>query len=309
MKISNQLQTYYSLFSLIAEDPRMMPKCIAKRLKYSGTGRSPSTLFYHITEMYNKGISKKPRLFLKSFSETYPNAFFCKRNSIQGLYSTLRSIDKDPDISYAICLSSSDFFLMSRSESPRIEKFGLSLLEKSVIYTPVFPIPDSCRINTNAAFSAIPKYEFRKKKLDRKLLNGFNWDKLDWSIYNIMGCNVREKFTELARRCKTTPTTAKKHFMEKVLPNCVQVHYFFPKGQASYFEVFLRLYSEYEKGIIEILSKLPCTSFVYPIKKEIIVRLFHESIVVLLDTLGKLEEMAIIDGYLLFNPIAYSASE
>ncbi len=309
MKISNQLQTYYSLFSLIAEDPRMMPNSIAKRMKYSGTGRSPSTLLYHITEMYRKGISKKPRLFLKSFSETHPNAFFCKRNSKRGLYTTLRSINKDPDISYAICLSSSDFFLMSRSESPKVGKFGLSLLEKSVIYTPIFTIPDSCRIDTNAAFSAIPENKFGKGKLDRKLLSGFNWDELDWNIYNIMGCNVREKFNRLARKCKTTPTTAKKHFMEKVLPNCVQVHYFFPKKQTSYLEAFLRLYSEYEENIVKILSKLPCTSFVYPIEEELVVRLFHESIVVLLETLEKLEEMAIIDGYLLFNPIAYSASE
>ena len=308
MKISYQLQTYYSLFSLIAEDPRIMPNRIAKKLKYSGIGRSPSTLLYHITEMYRKGISKKPRLFLKSFSEAYVNAFFCKRNSIRGLYSTLRSIDKDPEISYAICLSSSDFFLMSRSENPKVGKFGLSLVEKSVIYTPIFPVPDSCRIDSNAAYSAILENKFKKGKLDRNLLNGFNWDILDWNIYNIMGCNVREKFTKLARECKTTPTTAKKHFMEKVLPNCVQVHYFFPKEQRSYFEAFLRLYSEYEENIVGILPRLPCTSFVYPMEEEIIVRLFHESIVVLLETLEKLEEMAIIDGYLLFNPIAYSAS-
>jgi len=309
MKISNNLQTYYSLFSLISEDFRIMPKRIAKRLKYSGTGKSPSTLLYHISRMYELGISKEPRLFLKSFSETYPSAFFCRKESLRGLYSTLCVIDSDPSVSYAVCLSSKDFFLMSRNKDLKVERYGLTLLEKSVIYTPVFTIPKSCKLDTNAAFQAIPNNSFRKGFLNRELLKGFDWAELDWNIYSIMGSNVRAKYSHVAKKCDTTPTTTKKHFLEKVVPRCVQVHYFFPKGFSNYSQAFLRVFSGYEKSLIESLPNLPCTSYVYPLEEGLILVLFHESTEVLLESFEKLEEMAIIDGYLLFNPIAHSVSD
>jgi len=45
-------------------------------MKYSGRGRSPSTLLWHIKNMYEKKISKPPQITLKSFEKAQIYTFF-----------------------------------------------------------------------------------------------------------------------------------------------------------------------------------------------------------------------------------------
>lgn len=288
----------------MVEDPRIMPKKIAKKLKYSGRGRSPSTLLYHLQTMFKKGISREPRLFLKPFESSYVTAYLCTRRATRGLYTTLRVIDTDPAVTYALCLSSCDFFLMSR-EDLNVKKYGLQLKERSKVFTPLFTIPKGWNDKIETAFSKFLTYPFRKGVISRELYKNLDWLDLDWGIYYTMGSNVRMKFTDVAKQLNTTSITVKKHFHEKVLPKCVQVNYFFPEGVPSYNQSFLRLFSNYEESIIEALTWLPCTTYVYPLEKGIILCLFHKSIKTILDVLEKMEEMAILDGYLLYNPVAY----
>ena len=63
---------------------------------------------------------------------------------------------------------------------------------------------------------------------------------------------------------------------------------------------------KYEEDIVRSLQKLPCTTYVFPLEKSIVLGLFHESIKVLMEVLEKMEEKAIIDNSLLFSPLAYS---
>ncbi|MBU7042140.1 MAG: hypothetical protein HXS47_01020 [Theionarchaea archaeon] len=92
--------------------------------------------------------------------------------------------------------------------------------------------------------------------------------------------------------------------MNKVIPSCVVAHYFFPKGYDHYEQAFLRIHSKYEKDFVKILEKFPCTTYIFPLEKGLIINLFHERAGVLLPVIEKVEEKAFIDDYLLHIPIA-----
>lgn len=146
-------------------------------------------------------------------------------------------------------------------------------------------------------------------KVERVIFGDPPWDKLDWRIFHFMKGNVRQKFTVVARNTDTTSGTAKLRFYEKILPNCVIANYFFPKGFEYYSPLFLRLKTQNETNIIKGLEKLPCTSYVFPLDRSLVLILFYDSkddIITLLNILQKKEENAIIDSYLLYSPIVYT---
>jgi len=64
------------------------------------------------------------------------------------------------------------------------------------------------------------------------------------------------------------------------------------------------VFNEVECSIIDALKELPCTSYIFSLEKSVILGLFHESITDVLSVIGKMEEKAILDDYLLYNPLA-----
>jgi len=304
MKKRERLQLYYTLFTMTVGDPRISPKSIAEYFECSGRGRSPSTYLRHLNTMYKYGISKAPQLTLKSFTGTEIHTYFCERERSIGLQNLLLKLDRDPDVNYAISLSSGKFFITSRNESLNVESFGLKLIETSKMFTPIYTIPKGWNLPMKVAFENVMNSPFKRSKLPRTFYRGLDWDELDWRIYGIIKRNARQKFTVIARNADTMPTTVKKHFYEKILPNSVLINYFFPKGRDSYRQVFLRIESDFECSIIDALKELPCTSYIFPLEKSVILGLFHESITDVLSVIGKMEEKAILDDYLLYNPLA-----
>jgi len=300
------LEKYHELFTLVDEDPRIMPKGIRKKLGYSGRGKANSTILYHLQNMYKKEISREPRLTLKPFENYQKFSYICRRETEKNLPSLIQRIDKDPEITYALCLSSSDFFLISYNGNLPLERYELILREKAKIFTPLFPIPKNWMLPMENAFNEFIDYPFEKGKVERNVYGILNWSDLDWAIFHIMRGNVRMKFANVAQCSNSTSKTVKSHFYKQVLPNCVVINYFFPKGFKNYKHCFLRISSEYEVGIVNALSLLPCTSYVYPVDSAIILILFHESIEMVLKVLEKMEKMAILDGYLMYNPLAYA---
>ncbi len=306
MEVSNQTERYYELFSLIVNDPRIMPNDMAKALKYTGQGRAPSTLAYHVEQMYEKGISRKPQITLKVFKDFQKTTYFCKKKESRGSYSIFRQIDKDPKITYAYCLSTDDFFLISEDRNLRVENYKLDIAEKQLLFTPIYTIPRGWNIPTNDAFRKIPESSFQEGRIRRITHYDLPWEKIDWEIYHATYRDIRCKFTPLARALEIDYKTFKKHFYDRILPNCAVINYFFPKGQEHYKQAFLKLESKCEEDIVRSLQKLPCTTYVFPLEKSIVLGLFHESIKILMEVLEKMEEKAIIDNSLLFSPLAYS---
>lgn len=300
------MEFYYSLFLLIVEDSRIMPKKLAEELGHTGRGKSPSTIVHHLQSMYNREISMEPRTALKAFESTQITTYLCKRRVSKGLYSMFRKIDKDPNVTYAMCLSSTDFFLMSRDNDLQIENFGLILRRKSKLFTPIYTIPTGWNRSMEEAMQQFLKFPFVREEIPRTIYKGLNWDDLDWKIFDFMRRSVRHKFTVVARGTGSTSKTVKDRFYKKILPNCVTAHYFFPKGYSYYLKTFLEIRSEYEVSITKALKRLPCTTYVYPLEKSVLVILFHESTEKVLEILEKTEERAIIDSYLLYSPLVHS---
>jgi hypothetical protein len=306
MNSCNRLELYHTLFSLIVENPRIMPSKIASKLGKTGRGRSPSTFLKHLQKMYERKISQNPRLTIKSFEESPTFAYFCSKENQKSLESTFVKLGNDKRINYVILLSGCDFFLTSRERNLELDRYGLEISKKSRIYTPEFVIPKGYNSQKDEALSQFMNSDFSKGRIPRKVFKDFSWSDIDWKIYETMNCNVRLKFATVAKETGVYPKTAKSHFYERVLPSCVVAHYFFPKGYDFYYKMFLRIRSEYEIGITKALQKWPCTSYVFPLEQECVFVLFHEGTREILRVIQKLEREGIISTYLLYNPLAHA---
>lgn len=283
-----------------------MPKGIAKELEFAGRGRALSTLFHHLQRMYEKKISFPPQITLKAHHSTQKTVFLCEKKDTRGLYSFCKRLESDPVITYSLCFSSTDFFLISKVPNPSLEKYGLEVLEQSKLFTPIYPIPGGYRKNPLEALQDFLLHPFQKGKIPREVLENLTWDETDWKIFNLMNANIREKFTIVGRKTDNDSKTVKSRFYRHILPCCIQINYFFPKGFNSYSPVFLKLESEYESSIVSALKNLSTTSYVFPLEESLVLVLFFyptENIVGILKAIEKLEEMAIVTNHLFYSPI------
>lgn len=255
--------------------------------------------------MLEKKITKNPILVLKPFEGSQSRAFFCRADPRDRLSSTFSSLHKDPRLDYVLFLSGScDFYITTRRDVS-FEEHQLTVIEKAKLFSPVFTIPQGWKRETDEALDSVLDFDFQKKTIQRKVWNSLEWDDLDWKIYESMKHNGRKEFTKVAREADVWPKTAQKHFFEHVFPQCTTGHYFFPKGYDSYDKAFLKIRSSYERGLIKALEILPCTSYVYPFGKELIIIIFHNSMTNLMETVQKMEEIGVISAYLLFVPLCY----
>ncbi len=308
MKKCNRLNLYYSLFSTIVESPRIMPKGIAKKFNYSGRGRASSTFLRHIDNMYRAGISFEPKLALKPYENVRTFVYFCRKKESKGINATFNQLKEDKRITYTIVLSGSDFFITSRDSPLDLGTYGLEIWEKSALYTPLYTIPKGWDKPMSVTLENFTNFPFendgQKNLLDRKTYGVLSWDDLDWKIFHMMKSNVRRKLSTLTQ-IGTNYNTIKNHFLKKVLPSCTIAHYFFPKGYDYYQKLILSLKTQYETGFVNAFERLPCTTVVFPLERNLFVVLFHERMVEMLNAIEKLEEEAIIDDYFLFNPLMH----
>jgi hypothetical protein len=303
MEKRNRLELYYTLFSLLVENPWTTPRMMAEYFDHTGRGRSPSTFLRHLTNMYEKGISREPRLTVKPFEKCQTITYFCRKKSNRGLATTLSSLSGDRDITYAILLSGSDFFLTSREKDLNTEKYGLEVYEQSKLYTPTYTIPKGWNTPMDKALNSLLQVGLRKGLIPRTVERDFSWSELDWKVFDIMSESVRTKIPYLARKTGVDYKTAKRHFFGVVLPACVVAHYFYPRGYDFYLQSFVRMRSKYETELVKVLEQLPCTTYVFPLENELILNLFHENQRKIIALLEKMEEKTIIDGFLLYAPL------
>jgi hypothetical protein len=116
--------------------------------------------------------------------------------------------------------------------------------------------------------------EFNRGLIKRDVGENLGWDEADWEIYDRFGGNVRTEYTGVAREIGVYPNMIKNRFLKKVIPSCVVAHYFFPKGYDYYQTGILRIKCEFENGIVDTLKKLPCTSYVFPLKDDLMIFIF-----------------------------------
>jgi len=304
MKNLKRVKLYFELFMLTVKNPRITADNIAKQYNYSGRGRSPSTFSWHIRNMYERKISREPQIVLKSHTRVHATAYLCEYQKERGFHDIILKLNNDEEIPYALALSSKRFFITSTNQDLDFRKYDMNIEEKSILYTPIYPVPKGWNIKIGKALSNFSDTVSKRGLLPRTLHEHLEWDSLDWSIYHKTNDRLRSfSYTKIARELETTPTTVRTRFLEKIRPKCVQINYFFPKGYDLYKYAFLEIKTDYESDIVEALEMLPCTSYVYPLENSLIIILFHEDIDHVTLALKKLEEKGTIESYLLYNAL------
>jgi hypothetical protein len=194
-----------------------------------------------------------------------------------------------------------DFFVTSKFDL----KFGkgMKIVKKSISYTPFYTFPQGWNSEVRDSLLKISESTLSKGKMKREIEDWLPWEPIHFKIYDIMKNNIQIPFTKVGEEADLAFNTIKTYFYRDILPYCDISHYFFPKGYDHYEKAFLVMKSEYEIGLQRAFSKLPCTSYFFPLEEELIIILFHESICDLMFAIRKLEEKGYIEKYLLHIPL------
>lgn len=297
------------LFQNIVQNFRIQPKALRSLLYGKERGVTISTISRHIHNMYAKKVSREPMAVLGPFQNSYTTLYSCSLRKKDGAenYRVFLQLYSNRMIDYVISLAGkNDFLICSRNKEPNLTEYGLEIEEKSILYTPIFTIPQKWNESFENAFEDIRNYKYEKGKIVRSIGEQLKWKKEDWDIYLSMRYNIRKSFKVVAREVNLDTKTAMKHFYEKVLPCCVQAHSFFPRGQDQYGEAFVEIVSGCEHDFVRALSLLPTTARVYPLETRILVNFFYENykdLLHLTDTLQGLSEIGVIKHYLQSAPL------
>jgi hypothetical protein len=302
MENLENLQTYYMLYNLIRDKPRYNLKIVAKALGISGRGQSYTTASNYITKLYEKKISIHPNLIPRTFENWYANAYFLKVKNPQDLTPTFMDMSQDAEIPYVLLLSGKyDFFVTSKSDITFDDR--LTIEKQSIMYTPIFTTPKGWNLEVKEAFKQMKSSNFSKGRIDRIMEDFLPWDQVHYDIFEIMKGNIQVPFLQVAEKVDLSPNTVKKYFYNDILPYCDIAHYFFPKGYGYYHKSLVIAETDYEKGVVKSLQKLPCTSYVYPLEEELVLTVFHEDVVDLMFAFKRLEEKGIVTKHFLLVPL------
>jgi DNA-binding Lrp family transcriptional regulator len=297
-------QTYYTIYNVYRDKMRSNLNNVAQQLGLSGRGRSKKTASKYVLRMYEKQISLRPNLILRTFENSRLTAFFLKVKESSNVSAVFDNLRKSTDVTFVLLLSGNyDFFVTTRNQNFRPDSKA-RISKKIKLYTPIYTVPTGWDKNVTTVLRKQFAYSIPKSgKLERTVEDFLYWNQTHFKIYNAMSHNAQLSFTSVSKKIKVSANTVKKHFFKNVLPCCNIGHYFFPEGYPHYSQSLILLKSDYEIGLTSSLSSLPCTSYVYPFEDEIGLAIFHEDVQDLLFAFKKLEERGYIKRYMLLTPL------
>ena len=300
--VENQnLAKYYRLYIKIREIPRFTIKQISPALNIGGRGQKYDTVRRYVTKLYSQKISLRPNLFLRTFENCYTKAYFLKLRKSISLSTAYYLLKKNKNLSYMLLLSGDyDFFVTSKFD---LKFKNLIVKKKSISYTPYYTLPQKWNCEVRDCLLKMADSSLSEGKIERKFEDWLPWEDIHFQIYEIMKNNVQIPFLRVSKLTGYAQTTINRYFYKDILPYCNISHYFFPKGYDHYVKSFILARSKYEKGLLETFSKLPCTSYFFPLEEEIAINLFHENTNDLMFAIRKLEEKGYIEKYLLLVPL------
>jgi hypothetical protein len=308
MKNCKKIEVYHSLFRETVKDPRAGAKELASALGRCGRGQTISSATRQLDKMYKSKVSFPPHLVLKNYSGFETKAFFCKKaegHGISQIYWRLYKKKRKSEISSAFYLAGNyDFFVTTRRHDIDLESVGLEVCETTEFYDPIFTIPLGWRESFSACSKKLLRQDFKEGRLPRLIHENLPWGDKHWKIYLSIRKNLRKPMKRVADDVGLFSATVKKHLYNVVLPCCIVANYFFPYGYEYYDTVFLKLHSSYEKSIVESLKCFPCTTYVYTLKEDIILIIFHDSIKKIFSLIRKMEEKGLTEDVLLSVPLA-----
>lgn len=181
----------------------------------------------------------------------------------------------------------------------------MEIVERSVLYTPIFTIPKGWNKPVDECFDSILNFEFSEKKsIKREVNTCLNWRENHWNIYCSMRGNIRKSFAKVGKETTLDHKTVKKYFYEAILPCCTVNHYFFPYEFDTYRQTLLQITTDYETELVKAFEDLPCTTYFYPTEKEIWVNVFHRDCNRLMEVVQELEEIGVVGKFKSHTPIS-----
>jgi hypothetical protein len=306
MKNRSKLATFHEIFWNIVSDMRIPISSIAKNMGHTGRGRRRSTISNYVNEMYQKEISFKPRIVMKTYKYPKRKMYFCKKAGV-GIAPLWKKLKEDERIQYSLILSGPcDFIIISRDDTLYLEKdFGLQIVEESLLYTPIYTLPKGWNISFKTAAKNALDIPFKKGLFTRKIDDILIWTDLTLRIFELMHEDARVSYTDVADKTDVYSSTVRNHLEKYILPRCEIAHFFFPKGYKNYMKNFFRIYTHYEQSLVKAFEKLPCTTYVYPLEEGIAFNVFHEDINMVMTMLEKMRENGFLEDLSLFTPLRY----
>ena len=270
MEEQENLQTYYTIYNQYREKLRCTNWDVAKALGKTGRGRSKSTVSEYIKLLYDSEISFRPNLILRTYENSNLKAFFLKAKSSGELSTVYNYLKEDSNIVYFMLLSGRyDFFVTTRCDSYRF-RTKATVAKKTKMFTPIFTVPRGWRSDASSILrDKVAHSVLSRGKIERIVEDFLPWGQKEFSIHSAMMNNAQMRFSTVGKKLDMSPTTIKKYFLKNILPYCNVAHYFFPRRYSFYDKSFVLLESDYEIGLIETLSLLPCTTYIYPFEEEI----------------------------------------
>lgn len=254
--------------------------------------------------MYEEQISFYPNIVMKTFEKPKRKSFFLRKKDQEMLFRTFKQLSNYAD--YILFLSGEcNYFVTSKKRDIEFEKYGVEVVQESVLYTPIFTKPLGWKDKFEDAVERIMHFDFKRGYLDRPMQGILEWNDLDFQIFNHFKDNARKKYREVAREINVHQTTVKRRLFSNILPNCKFIHYFFPRGYKYYNQTFFLIHSKYEQSLVKAFYLLPCTTYVYPFEKGIGCNIFHRNINALLTMMEKLKSEKVIDSFSMFTPLRY----
>lgn len=296
------IKSYYSLYCAIRGIPRFTIKQISSAINHDARGQKRSTVAGHVNNLYKRKISLRPNLVLRTFENCLIKGYFLKIRQSETITSAFHSLAQNEHLLYMLLLSGEyDFFVTSKSDL----KFGkgLRIMKKSISFTPYYTFPQGWDSEVKDSLFKIAGSSLSKGKMEREIEDWLPWEPIHFKIYDIMKNNVQIPFARVGKETGYAQNTIKTYFYRDVLPYCDISHYFFPKGYDHYDQAFILAHSEYETGLQNAFSRLPCTTYFFPLEEEVAIILFHENISDLMFTIRKFEEKGYIKKYLLLIPL------
>lgn len=306
MKKQEHCQTYYTIYSLHREKLRCTNWDVARALGKTGRGRSKTTASKYVNQLYDNEVSFRPNLILRTYENSNLKAFFLKAKKSGELTTVYNYLKEDPNIAYFMLLSGKyDFFVTTRCDNYRF-KTKATVAKKTQMFTPIFTIPKGWRLDASSLLKdKIAHSKPSRGKIERIVEDFLPWDQREFDIHNLMMNNAQMSFSTVAKKLDMSHTTVKKYFYKNILPYCNVTHYFFPEGYSFYDKSFILLESDYETGLIDLFTLLPCTTYIYPFEEEIALTIFHKGIQELMFALKKLEEREYLTTHSLFTPLQW----
>jgi len=279
---------------------------MAKNMGHTGIGRRRATISKYVNDMYENEISFKPNLYFKNLEGLQWKAYLCRSRSRNNVGSTFERLKEEKRITYVVLISGfSDFFLTSKDSSLNLKQYDLEIVEESILFSPIYTIPQGWNLTFENAARNVLEYNFEVGNISRDTEGAFTLGKMDTEIFEIIKNDARLPFSKVAEKTGVFSGTIKEHFYKNILPLCNVAHYFFPQGYKSYMKTYFRIYTDYEDSIVESLKYLPCTSYVYPFEKGLLINLFHGNINIAMTLFQKMEEMGLVEHYTHYTPLWY----